>query len=130
MAFVLSDEATADTDKILDTLGKGANAFTPPLWRWEVANVLLMAEKRRRITAGESGRHLVLLKGLPIEQDEHSNHESWNAALSLARKHGLTVYDAAYLELALRKCLPLGSLDAELRKAAKSEGVQLLPQKL
>ena len=99
MAFVFSDEATAGTDEILDSLGRGAKAFTPALWRWEVGNVLLMAEKRKRITAADSRRHLNALQRLPIEQDEDFPREAWNATPILARKHGLTVYDAAYLEL-------------------------------
>lgn len=56
--------------------------------------------------------------------------KAWNASLLLARKHGITVYDAAYLELAIRRGLPLGSRDSELRKAAIAEGVKLLPDKI
>jgi predicted nucleic acid-binding protein len=129
MAFVLADEATAETDKILDTLGQGAKAFTPALWRWEVGNVLLMAERRKRITAAQSSRHLAALQALPVETDEDASREAWNAGLLLARKHHLSLYDASYLELAIRRGVPLGSLDAELRKAAKAEGVKLLPEK-
>ena len=129
MAFVLSDEANPDTDEVLDSLGEGAKAFTPALWRWEVGNVLLMAEKRNRITSAESSRHLGSLQRLPIEQDEDAWQQAWNVAPLLARKHGLTLYDAAYLKLAIRRDVPLGSLDTDLRKAAKSEGVVVLPRK-
>jgi predicted nucleic acid-binding protein len=130
MAFVLQDEATAETDKILDSLGQGAKAFTPALWRWEVGNVLLMAERRKRITQAESHRHLTSLQSLPVELDDNAWREAWNATLLLARKHQLTLYDGAYLELAIRKGAPLGSLDSDLRKAAKSDGVKLLPEKI
>ena len=130
MAFVFQDEATSQTDKILDSLGQGAKAFIPALWRWEVGNVLLMAERRKRITTADSNRHLIALQTLPVEMDENASREAWNASLLLARAHQLTLYDAAYLELAIRRGKPLGSLDTELRKAAKSEGVKLLPEKL
>ena len=130
MAFVLQDEATADTDRILDSLGQGAKALAPALWRWEVGNVLLMAERRKRITPAESQRHLNLLQSLPIELDEDTWREAWNAAPLLARKHQLTLNDAAYLELAIRRGAPLGSLDTDLRKAANAEGVKLLPEKV
>lgn len=130
MAFVLQDEATAETDKILDSLGQGAKAFTPALWRWEVGNVLLMAERRKRITQAESHRHLASLQSLPVELDDNAWREGWNATPLLARKHNLTLYDAAYLELAIRRGVPLGSLDTDLRKAAKAEGVKLLPEKI
>ena len=130
MAFILQDEATADTDKILDRLGQGAKALAPALWRWEAGNVLLMAERRKRITPAESQRHLTLLQSLPVELDDDAWREAWNAAPLLAREHQLTLYDAAYLELAMRRGVPLGSLDTDLRKAAKAEGVKLLPEKV
>ena len=130
MAFVLQDEATSDTDKILDSLGQGGKAFTPALWRWEVGNVLLVAERRRRITQAETQRHLTLLQALPVELEENALRESWNATILLARRHQLTLYDAAYLEIAMRLGLSLGSLDTDLRKAAKSEGVKMLPEKI
>lgn len=130
LAFVFKDEVTQDTEKILDSLGRGSKAFTPALWRWEVGNALLMGEKRKRLTATESNRHLTLLHALPIEIDEAGPREAWNAAPVLARKHQLTLYDAAYLELALRRGLALGSLDTDLRKAAKVEKVPILPEKI
>jgi predicted nucleic acid-binding protein len=130
MAFVLQDETTAETDEILDSLGQGSIAFTPALWRWEVANVLLTAERRKRITPDESHQHLSSLQSLPVELDDNAWREAWNASLLLARKHQLSLHDAAYLELAIRKAVPLGSLDTDLRKAARSEGVKLLPEKI
>ncbi len=130
MAFVLKDEATVETDKVLDGLGQSANAFAPALWRWEVANGLLMAERRKRIFPADCNRHLTELYALPVETDGNASQEAWNASLLLARKHSLTIYDAAYLELAIRQGVALGSLDTALRKAAKSEGVKLLPEKI
>jgi len=130
MAFVFQDEATSETDEILDSFGQGAKAFTVPLWRWEVANALVMAERRRRITAAESNRHLRSLQSLPVELDENAWQEAWQGTVLLARKHQLTIYDAAYLELGVRRGSSLGSLDTDLRKAAKVEGVKLLPENI
>src|SRR6266404_4955212 len=112
MAFVFQDEVTAETDKILDSLGQGSKVFTPALWRWEVGNVLLLAERRKRISQAEAHRHFSLLQSLPVEVDDRAWHEAWQATFSLARKHQLTLYDAAYLELAIRRGSPLASLDA------------------
>lgn len=112
---------------MLDTLAQGAKAFVPHLWQWKAGNGLFQAERRKRITPSKTSRHLTVLRSLPVESDETSFVEAWSASLLLARKHGLTLYDAAYLELASRTGLPLGSLDEELRKAAKAEGVKLPP---
>lgn len=130
MAFVFQDEATVRTDEILDSLGQDAEAITPALWRWEVGNVLLLAERRGRITVSDSHRHLTALQTLPVETDEDASRAAWNASLLLARTRKLTLYDAAYLELAIRRGVPLGTLDRELRRAAKAERVQLLPRRL
>lgn len=130
MAFVLRDESTDDTDAILDRLGQGSSAVVPALWRWEVANVLLMAQRRGRVTPADAHRHMAQLRGLPIEMDETACEESWSAAFALAQKHSLSSYDATYLEVAIRRGIPLASLDRELRAAAKVEKVQLLPEKL
>lgn len=67
MAFVLRDEASAATDAVLDRLGQGAKAFVPALWRWEVANVLLMAERRGRIASADAHRHMLRLETFPLK---------------------------------------------------------------
>ena len=123
LAWVLKDEATPETDQVLDSLGHGAKAFVPPLWRWEVANALLNVERQKRATSAETSGHLLLLESLPIEVDEAALGQAWVATHLLARKHKLTSYDAAYLELALRCGLPLASFDRELLRAAKIERV-------
>lgn len=130
IAWLLKDEVTSATDKVLDLLGRGASAFVPALWRWEVSNVLLGAERKKRITKGQVNSHLSLLISLPIEQDEISFNQAWSATHQLAQKHKLTSYDAAYLELALRRGLPLASLDSDLRAAAKTEKLEILPEKI
>jgi len=130
MAFVFEDEATHETDQILDRCGEGHRAVVPALWRWEVGNALLMAARRERLSRPEARQHLARLGLLPVTVDERAWHESWGAAWFLAAKHRLTLYDAAYLELAVRLGAPLASLDTELRRAAKAEGVTLWPGKL
>jgi predicted nucleic acid-binding protein len=129
LAWVLKDETTPETDKVLNSLGQGAKAFVPALWRWEMANALLMVERRKRATIAEINGHLLLLRSLPIELDETAYEQAWSVTFSLAQKHKLTSYDAAYLELAMRRLLPLGTLDSELAAAAKMEKVELLPAK-
>lgn len=130
LAFVLEDEATPETDKVLDSLGHGAVADVPALWQWEVANGLLMAKRRNRITSADVHRHLTRLRKLPIEVDAQALEEAWSSTQALAEKHKLTIYDAAYLETAIRRGVPLGSLDTGLRAAAKAEKVPVLPEKL
>jgi predicted nucleic acid-binding protein len=130
VAFVLQDEITQVTDDVLDSLGEGVEAFAPALWRWEVGNALAMAERRKRITEADTHRCLTALQSLPIHVDEDAWREAWNATFLLARKYQLSVYDAAYLELAIRRRLSLASLDTDLRKAAKAEGLGLLPGNL
>lgn len=130
LTFVLADEATAETDKILDRFGQGDSAAVPALWRWEVGNALLIAERRKRLTKAEGTQHLNRLRLLPVAVDESAWHEAWSATRLLAEKHSLTLYDSAYLELALRRGAPLASLDAALRQAAKSESIDLLPEKV
>lgn len=127
LAFVWKDEATPQTDAVLDSLGHGAKALVPALWRWEVANALVMAERRKRISPSDASRHLFQLGKLPIEVDEAAPDQAWTASHVLAQKHQLSSYDAVYLEMAIRHALPLGSLDEPLRVAAQREHVALLP---
>jgi predicted nucleic acid-binding protein len=129
LTWVFADEARPVTDEVLDSMGRGATAFVPALWWWEVGNALLVSERRKRITQAESRQHLMLLTALPIEVDESAREEAWSSCYLLARNHHLTLYDAAYLEVALRRGLPLASIDHDLREAAKAEGVALLPTK-
>ena len=129
LAWVLKDETTAETDKILDSLGQGAKAFVPALWRWEMANGLLTVEKRKRATRTEVNGHFLRLGSLPIEIDEPASDQAWTVTHALAQKHSLTSYDAAYLELAIRRGLPLATLDSDLAAAAKLQKVDVLPAK-
>ena len=125
-AWCFSDEASTNAWELLQALTTAA-AHVPGLWLWELGNVLIQAEHRRRITHAAMRTFLGLLDTLPIEMDQASTTTAWHDTLALARSHQLTTYDAAYLELALRRGLPLASRDRALLTAAAAEGVPLLP---
>ncbi len=125
MTWCFDDEATADTEALLRRLYK-ESAYAPSLWPLEVLNVLAMAERHGRITPDESRERHLLLRSLPVILDGETAEQAWTVTNDAAHRFGLTVYDAAYLELAQRLDVPLATLDKELRKAAKKSGVQLL----
>jgi predicted nucleic acid-binding protein len=125
-AWCFADEANAEAWAILERL-QTQRAHVPALWLWETANVLVQAERRGRISPAAIRTYLGLLEGLPISVDQPSTASAWHDTLALARSHRLTSYDAAYLELALRRSLPLASRDQALQAAARAEGVPLLP---
>lgn len=122
MGWCFEDEADPYSDAVLGDLAD-AGAVVPSIWPLEVANVLLTAERRKRISKAQSRRFLELLQGLPISVDDASVSRAWDGALSLARDHDLSAYDAAYLELAMREGLPIATRDDLLRKAARRCGV-------
>lgn len=126
MTWCFQDEATPQTDKLLDRL-RNDGAVVPELWRWEVANVLVMAERRKRLTNSDVVARLGLLDNLPITLDSDGADRAWRDTRMLAEAHALTVYDAAYLELALRLGCDLATLDKDLRAAAKSVGIRVRP---
>ncbi len=126
LSWCLDGEETRANQAVLATL-TSATAIVPTLWAWEVNNVLCLALKQKRISPARRQRALSLLASLPIEVDEFAHRRAAGETAELAIKHGLTVYDAAYLEMALRLRLPLGSLDAQLRTAASKSGVRCLP---
>jgi predicted nucleic acid-binding protein len=101
-------------------------AVVPSLWRLEVANILKIGIRRGRNTAEFRDAALVDLETLPIEIDQQTDLHAWHTTLHVADLYNLTLYDAAYLELALRRGLPLASLDRDLRAAALAEGIPLL----
>jgi predicted nucleic acid-binding protein len=100
-------------------------AIVPTLWRLEVGNALLTAERRGRLRPERVGAAWRLLGDLPIELDTETHARAWSGTAELARRHGLTLYDAAYLELAGRRALPLATFDALLARAAGAERVPL-----
>ena len=102
-------------------------AVVPGLWLLELANALVVAERRGRMTAAETSRFLHLVQRLPVEV-ETMGFEAIPEVLSLARAYGLSAYDAAYLALAMRRGLPVATLDDRLRGAAEKAGVGLYLQ--
>jgi predicted nucleic acid-binding protein len=125
LAWIYSDETT---DAIRAVFGQvaDAGAVVPGLWRLEVANSLTMAVRRSRIKPDFCRAALADLAILDIATDPSTDTHAWAATLNLADRHRLTLYDAAYLELAHRRRLPLATLDNELRAAARTMDVRLL----
>ena len=125
MAWCFADEATKATESLRDRL-EHEGVVVPSHWHLEVTNVLAMAEKRKRITAEKADEFLKLLETFGVEVDHDVSSRAFAQVLPLARANRLTTYDAAYLDLALRRGLPLASLDDDLRDAAKKAGVAVL----
>jgi len=125
LAYAFLEERT---DAILDVFDRieRSGAVVPELWRVEVANSLNVGVRRGRIDARNRMIILAGLEGLPIRIDRETGDRAWLETLAVADKHRLTVYDATYLELALRLALPLATLDDDLRQAAQLEGLVLL----
>ena len=126
LAWLLPDETNADTDALADRLEQ-ATARVPAIWSLEVGNALIMARRRRRITDAELDRCVAALSALPIEVDHPAGAEGLAGVIRIAGRLGLTTYDAAYVELAQRRGLPLATLDSRLRQACKSLKVPVLP---
>jgi predicted nucleic acid-binding protein len=125
-AWVYEAQATPETDHLLNELAAGAVAVVPAMWFLEVANVLLVAQRRHRLTAVQRRIALEKLGAMPLTVDDEASRHAFGKTSELAEKYGLTVYDAHYLEVALRWKLPLSSRDDPLRQAAKQCGVKVL----
>jgi predicted nucleic acid-binding protein len=123
MAWCFEDEATEATDAVLDRL-RDEEAAVPAIWPLEVANVLLVAERRGRLSEAQVSRFLELLTQLPIEVDDAPRDLA--GIVAAGRRHDLTSYDASYLVLAERLGASLATLDQRLAKAAERAGVKLL----
>ncbi len=120
--WILPDEQSTKADHALGLMER-ERALVPSIFGYEIRNILAVNERRGRLTLEISTAGLKFLSALPISVDSDMNADE---ALDLARKHRLTVYDAAYLELARRKSLPLATLDAALMAAANAEQVALV----
>ena len=126
LTWCFEDEATPSTDALLAKLRAGDEATVPAHWPVEVANSLLVAIRRERISGEKANRFFQDLRALPIRVDPESSESVFGRVFALAEQFKLTAYDAAYLELAIRESLPLATLDADLRRAAHGAGVPLL----
>ena len=125
VAWVHPAQATTQTAAMLDTLADGATLEVPALWPVEVANALLVLVRRRKLNEDERQTGLGWLRGLPLRIDAETAALAFSRLSELAAAHHLSVYDAAYLELAHRRKLPLACTDGPLRKAAKQAGIDL-----
>ena len=125
LAWVYGDETTDAICEVFARLTE-RGAWVPALWRLEVANVLEMGVRRGRHDAAFRDATLADLALFPISVDPETDRQAWGPTVRLAERHRLTLYDAAYLELAQRRGLPLATLNTELRNAASAEGVILL----
>ncbi len=126
MAWCFEDESNEYTDTILENLNH-STAIVPTIWPLEVANVLLLSKKKKRITEIQSASFIDALAALPIVVDASTAYRAMHSVFVLAGQSDLTIYDAAYLELAVREGIPLLTLDKGLIKAAKKLHIPLKP---
>jgi predicted nucleic acid-binding protein len=119
-AWLLPDEATAYTEAALQATTQG-EVWVPPLWRLEICNLLLSAQRRRRITDAQRQQLVAGAQALHVRVDTAS--VAMTTIDGLAAKHGLSAYDATYLELAIRRGLPLATVDQKLLKAMAAANV-------
>jgi predicted nucleic acid-binding protein len=126
LAWVHGDERTPEIEAVFARVVE-EGAVVPDLWHLEVANALTVAMRRKRVSQEFRDSVLEDLAELGISADADTAANAWGATVRLADLYGLTVYDAAYLELAQRLRLPLATLDGDLAKAARAAGVEVLP---
>lgn len=125
IAWCFKDEENAYSDQVLELLNK-SEALVPDLWLLEICNVLVLAEKHGKIKIADSTRFMELLLNLPVKIEEALNFNQASSILNISRQYHLTSYDATYLELALRKGIPLATQDHALRRASQKSGVRLI----
>jgi predicted nucleic acid-binding protein len=124
MAWYFADEADPYADGVADSL-TSHSATVPALFHLEIANILVLGERRKRSTEAQASAFLSRLTGLPIRVDDQTVAHAWSDTIALARNHELSIYDAAYLELAVRLKVSIATLDEKLRNAAKAIGVPI-----
>ena len=126
VTWCFEDEATPASDALLERLG-AETAAAPAIWPIEIGNMLALAERRGHIAAAKISEFLALVEDLSILIDDKTPERALREVLALARSEGLTTYDAAYLELAMRLGVPLATRHAGLRQSAETLGTPLLP---
>ena len=128
MTWCFKDEISQYADVVLDRL-EISTGFVPSIWPLEVCNVLLVAERKRLIGEADSTRFIALLTELPIIVEQEPPERMIKEIFALAREHKLSSYDASYLDLAMRKGLPIATLDKNLIAAAKRSKVPIVSGK-
>ena len=126
VSWLFADEQTPLCMNLLAQVSR-TGAVVPSLWRLEIANALQNGIKRKRIDVAYRDATIQSLRILPIEIDPDTDDYAWTATLQLADKHQITIYDASYLELTLRRRVPLATRDEDLAAAAAHAGAILLP---
>lgn len=124
IAWCFADEKDPYADAIAARLA-GIEAHVPSFWPLEIANAFLKSEERGRSTQADTTKWTTYFGSLPITLDDGTGAHAWGSTLNLARLQNLSLYEAGYLELALRRGLPLATLNAGLKAAAASSGVPL-----
>jgi len=125
MAWCFEDESNTLADTALEML-QTKTAIVPAIWPLEVGNVLLVAERRGRLSEADSARFLTMLSALPIQSEAETRQRAMSDILFLAREYKLSTYDASYLDLAMREGVPLATLDKNLMNAAKRCQVEVV----
>ena len=126
MSWCFKDETNKYADAILHRLSE-ATAFVPSIWPLEVVNVLLVAERKRRLSEADSTRFITLLTQLPIVVEVGHSERSMKELLIFARANKLSSYDASYLDLAMKSGYPIATLGIKLIQAARKIDVQIVP---
>lgn len=124
LAWFFQDEADPYADAVAAEFPK-AQAVVSAIWHLEIANALVMGERRGRSTLAQATAWTTDMASLPITIDDQTQAQAWGDTSNLARAHNLSAYDASYLELALRRNLPISTLDDRLRTAATAVGVEI-----
>jgi predicted nucleic acid-binding protein len=125
LAWALPDETSKEADRFLGRISVRSILWVPALWWYEMANALLMAQRRKRLGEAEKIRLMELYRRLPIRTDVALDSDIVWRLHTLATEHNLSAYDAAYLELAQRRGLGLATVDRRLRVAAKKAGMKV-----
>ena len=126
VAWCFEDEKTPFTEGVLDLLSRTGEGIVPAIWPLAVANALLAAERRNRISVAKVTALLARIARLPISVETIEPNRAFGQVLAVARQQLLTSYDAAYVEIALRQGLPLATIDDQLRQAAGQLGIALV----
>ncbi len=126
LPWIFASESTSGSEALLDGMVKGRRAWVPALWHLELANVLLGAQRRGKIDKAGTEKFMATLATFDIHVDDETMAVAWTKTLALGESFCLSAYDSAYLELALRKGLPLASLDEPLRAACRKAGGRLV----
>ena len=126
LAILLPDEASPLPEDRFAAM-TAAGLHVPALWWLEVGNALLVAERRQRFSPQRRAQVMQAAEGLGLSTEPQAGQAAWRRPMDLAQRHGLTLYDACYLDLAQRLGATLMSTDRAMRRAATTEGIPLLP---